>query len=74
MVSGMTKHFVQQHKSVIAEHFVICKFGIKAHFIAPVPGSPITLGFYAVLLYPMLKTEAQRSEMRLQLPSTPGKN
>lgn len=75
----------EKKKSVIAEHFIICKFGIKAQcFIAPVLGSPmsvtkirtvvtITLGFYAMLLYPALKIEAQRSEMRVQLPSAPGK-
>lgn len=66
-------------KCVIAEHFINWKFGMKAyHFIVPALGSPmsitkicamvtITLGFYA-----MLKVEAQRNEMRAQLPSTPG--
>lgn len=69
----------KKKKSVIAEHFINCKFGIKAlHFIVPALGSPmsitkicamatITLGFYA-----MLKVEAQGNEMRAQLHSAPG--
>jgi len=34
----------------------------------------ITLGFYAVLLYPVLKTEAQGGGTDVRLPSAPGKS
>lgn len=79
------KAFLATKKNITAEHLIICKFGIKAQrFIVPLLGSPmsvtkictmvtITLGFYAMLLCPVLKIEVQRNEMRVQLPSTPGK-